>query len=206
MISSSALVNAVAAGDPDANRVVYGAIIALVVIGVFLIGIGVWLFRQTRVDPELLAPLERMADRSWSKRDPATQRRMLDEVRPTEAVPLHREPKEPTHDEDFDQTDRPVESFDDLKDPETGDVPDAEQREHDDTTTIDDDTTTIDDEAIDDDGSIDPDDAAEQNGATVEVQPDGRSGAADSGDPIADELVDPEPRADATREDAQVGE
>ena len=37
--------------------------IALVVIGVFLIGIGVWLFRQTRVDPELLAPLERMADR-----------------------------------------------------------------------------------------------------------------------------------------------
>jgi hypothetical protein len=194
VIPSSALVNAVAAGDPDANRVVYGAIMALVVIGVLLVGIGVWLFRQTRVDPELLAPLERMADRSWSRRDPATQRRMLDDVRPTDSVPLHREPKEPTPDEDFDQTDRPVESFDDLKAPAGGDRPDAARREQDDTTTI------------DDDEAIDPDHPVEENGATVDVQPDGGSATADSGDSIADEPVDAESLADEAREDAQVGE
>jgi FtsZ-interacting cell division protein ZipA len=115
----STVVAAIAAGDPAADRVVYGIVIALIVIGVLLLGITVWVFRQTRVDPELLAPLERMADRSWSSRDPATQRRMLDEVRPVDAVPLHREPGEPTVDEEFEQADRPVTSFDDLKDPES---------------------------------------------------------------------------------------
>ncbi|MDX2380149.1 MAG: hypothetical protein QNM02_10375 [Acidimicrobiia bacterium] len=117
MTLPSLALGVVAAGDPDADRIVYGAVIALVVIGLVLIGVGTWLFRQTRVDPELLAPLERMNDRTWSRRDPATQRRMLDEVRPDDAVPLHREPMEPTPDEEFEQTDRPVESFDDLKDP-----------------------------------------------------------------------------------------
>jgi hypothetical protein len=114
----AAHVLAVAAGDPSANRIVYGAVIALVVIGVILLGVAVWLFRQTRVDPELLAPLERMADRSWSKLDPATQRRMLDEVRPAGALPLHREPSAPVPDEEFDKPLRPVSSYEDLKDPE----------------------------------------------------------------------------------------
>jgi FtsZ-interacting cell division protein ZipA len=120
----------VAAGDPEANRVVYGVVIALVVIGLVLIAIAVWVFRQTRVDRELLAPLERMSDRSWNKRDPATQRRMLDEVRPDDAVPLHWAASEPEPDEEFDEL-RPVSSFDDLKDPEPAETEAVEADEPD---------------------------------------------------------------------------
>jgi hypothetical protein len=106
-----------AAGDPRSTRIVYASVIALVVIGVMFAVLGVWLLRQTRVDPEMLAPLERMGDGDWRKRDPATQRRMLDEVRPEGAQPLHLEPKPPEIDAEFEQSDRPLRSFDDLAPP-----------------------------------------------------------------------------------------
>jgi hypothetical protein len=106
-----------AAGDPRATRIVYGAVIGLVVIGVLFAMLGIWLLRRTRVDPEMLAPLERMGDGDWRKRDPATQRRMLDEVRPEGAQPLHLEPKPPAIDPEFDQPTRPIRSFDDLAPP-----------------------------------------------------------------------------------------
>ncbi len=100
--------------DPDSSRIVYGVVIALIVIGVLLIGLAIWVIRQTRVDPELLAPLERMADREWRKRDPAGRRRLLDEVRPEGANPVRPTPEEPEVDDDFEQAERRVPSFVDL--------------------------------------------------------------------------------------------
>jgi hypothetical protein len=184
---------------------VYGIVVALVVIGVVLIGIGIWVFRQTRVDPELLAPLERMNDRSWSRRDPATQRRMLDEVRPDEAVPLHREPKEPEPDEEFDQAARPVESFDDLKEPESAD---ASRAEDDVTSAIDDgdgdeevleplDETSADDEsAVGSRGDESGAGASDADGSGVDDASDADgSGVDDASD--ADRSSDP-PTAEAS--------
>ena len=103
----------VAAGDPRSSRVVYGMVIGLAVIGVALVLLGVWIMRQTRPDLEVLAPLERMGDGDWKKRDPSTQRRMLDEVRPDGAVPLTPEPMPPPIDADF-EAGLPVSSFSDL--------------------------------------------------------------------------------------------
>jgi hypothetical protein len=92
---------------------VYAMVIGLAVIGVGLVLLGVWLVRQTRPDLEVLAPLERMGDGDWKKRDPSTQRRMLDEVRPDGARPLTPEPKPPPIDAEF-EADHPVTSFSDL--------------------------------------------------------------------------------------------
>ena len=78
----------VGAGDPEATRLVYAMVIGLVVIGVVLIFLGVWILRQTKPDLEVLAPLERMGDGDWKKKDPSTQRRILDELRPEGANPL----------------------------------------------------------------------------------------------------------------------
>ena len=108
--SAAALVGA---GDPRSSRIVYAMVIGLVVVGVALVLLGVWIIRQTRADLEVLAPLERMGDGDWKKRDPSTQRRMLDEVRPDGAVPLTTEPMPPPIDADF-EADHPVSSFSDL--------------------------------------------------------------------------------------------
>lgn len=102
-----------AAGDPAASRLVYGIVIALIVIGVLLVALAVWLIRQTRVDRELLAPLERMDDRDWRSSTPARRRRLLDEVRP-EGAEHHSRPV-PEPDEDFARPRQPVASFDDLE-------------------------------------------------------------------------------------------
>lgn len=77
-----------AANDPRSTRIVYAMVIGLALVGVAFVMLGVWLVRRTRIDPEVLAPLERMGDRDWRARDPATQRRMLDERRPLGAEPL----------------------------------------------------------------------------------------------------------------------
>lgn len=71
-----------ASGDSSANTTVYGMVIALVVIGVLLVILAVWLIRQTRVDPDLLAPLERMSESKWRKGDVDVRRALLDDVRP----------------------------------------------------------------------------------------------------------------------------
>lgn len=101
-------------GDPAATRTVYGIVIGLSLIGVALVVLGIWLIRQTRVDAELLGPLERMADRRWRKLDPAGRRRLLDDVRPDGAEPVVRTPHEPEVDSEFER-EPPVPSFDDLE-------------------------------------------------------------------------------------------
>jgi hypothetical protein len=80
-------VEQLAAGDPDATRVVYAIVIALLVIGLLLVLLAIWMIRRTKADPELLGPLERMGDRKWRKRDEAGRWAMLDEVRPAGATP-----------------------------------------------------------------------------------------------------------------------
>lgn len=104
----------VGAGDPGSTRLVYAMVAGLVVIGILFVVVALWLIRQTRVDPELLAPLERMGDNDWNRLEPAGQRRVLDEVRPVDAQPLEVELLEPEIDAEFDESDRPVQTFDDL--------------------------------------------------------------------------------------------
>ena len=102
-------------GDPAASRTVYVVVVVLAVIGVALIAVTVWLVRSTRPDLALLAPLERMATRRWSRLDPQARRRLLDEVRPEGADPLDRAPDEPEVDREFAAI-RPPVGFADLED------------------------------------------------------------------------------------------
>lgn len=104
-----------AVGDDAASLRVYVVIAVLIVIGVLLIALAMWLVRQTRPDPELLAPLERMEARQWRKLGPQDRRRALDDVRPAGAIPLDRAKSEPKVDQDFAAT-RPVRDFSDLAD------------------------------------------------------------------------------------------
>lgn len=106
---------AVVAADPGSSRLVYATVVGLVLVGAAFVVLAVWLIRQTRVDPDLLAPLERMGDGDWRRKDPATQRRLLDEVRPEGAEPLHTEPDPPGVDDEFEHAERSVRSLDDLQ-------------------------------------------------------------------------------------------
>lgn len=114
-----ALVGVIGVGDPEATRTVYTAIVVLALLGVGLVALAIWVFRRTKPEPELLAPLEVMQTRGWRKLDPAAQRRSLDDSRPAGASPLRREASEPAVDSSF-STVAPVVSFDDLSgaDPE----------------------------------------------------------------------------------------
>lgn len=113
-VASWPSVAVVGANDPGSSRLVYALVIGLVLIGVALVVLGFWILRQTRVDLDALAPLERMGDGDWKRKDPSSQRRMLDEVRPEGARPLASEPAPPPLDVDFEQSDHPVTSFSDL--------------------------------------------------------------------------------------------
>lgn len=89
-------------GDPDGTRTVTSIIALLVALGLGLAMLAVWLYRTTRPDPELLAPLEVMGEHKWRRADPVAQRRTLDEVRPTHARPLEPSAAPPVIDEAFD--------------------------------------------------------------------------------------------------------
>jgi hypothetical protein len=89
-------------GDPSRTRAVYATIMLLVALGLAMVLVAAWLVRRTRVDPPVLAPLERMGDRAWrTAPDPAWQRRVLDELRPPGAEPLDEAPLVPAQDADF---------------------------------------------------------------------------------------------------------
>lgn len=102
-------------GDPDGTRAVTAIVALLVVIGFVLVAVAIWLFRTTRRDPEVLAPLEIMGDRGWRRADPVWQRRKLDEVRPEGAEPLQPSAAPPDFDEAFDLGPTAI-GFDDLHD------------------------------------------------------------------------------------------
>lgn len=101
-------------GDPDGTRTITAIIALLVAIGLALLLLAVWIFRTTRPDPELLAPLEAMGERSWRRGDPVWQRRRLDELRPRGAKPIAPSVAPPEFDMSFDAG--PTASgFDDLR-------------------------------------------------------------------------------------------
>jgi hypothetical protein len=103
----------VAVGDPSRDRTVYASIVLLVALGFTMIMLAVWLLRNTRPDPEVLAPLERMGQRKWRRADPVWQRRRLDEVRPGGADPLEPMSAPPATDAEFERGPQPI-GFDDL--------------------------------------------------------------------------------------------
>ena len=102
-------------GDPDGTRTITAIVALLVVLGIGLTMLAVWLFKTTRPDPELLAPLDVMGERKWRRADPVWQRRRLDEVRPAEARPLTPSVAPPEFDEAFDRGPS-ASGFDDLHD------------------------------------------------------------------------------------------
>jgi hypothetical protein len=74
------------AADDASSRLVYAMVFALIIIGVVLIVLAVVVFRRTRVDLAVLAPLERMGSRKWRKADTQSRREFLDAVRPPGAT------------------------------------------------------------------------------------------------------------------------
>lgn len=101
-------------GDPDGTRTLTSIVALLIAIGLALLLLAVWVFRRTRPDPELLAPLEAMGERGWRRADPVWQRRRLDELRPHGAKPLAPSVAPPELDMSFDAG--PTASgFDDLR-------------------------------------------------------------------------------------------
>lgn len=116
-------------GDDAASLRVYLVVVLLAVIGVLLVALAIWLFRQTRPDRELLAPLERMNARRWRGLDPQDRRRSLDEVRPDAASPIGRAQREPAVDHDF-STARPVRDFSDLVERDTETTPESPVESH----------------------------------------------------------------------------
>ena len=102
-------------GDPEGTRIVTSIIALLVAIGLALVMLAIWLFRTTRPDPELLAPLEMMGERKWRRADPVWQRRHLDEIRPRGANPMQPSIAPPTIDKAFDEGPSAA-GFDDLHD------------------------------------------------------------------------------------------
>lgn len=113
-------------GDPDGTRTVTSLIALLVALGLALVMVAVWLFRRTRPDHELLAPLEVMGERTWRRLDPVGQRRRLDELRPDGATPLTPSAAPPDLDDAFEAG--PLASgFDDLHgDDDAASLPTAE--------------------------------------------------------------------------------
>jgi hypothetical protein len=109
------MVASASVGDPEGTRTVTSLVALLAVIGVSLVMVAVWLFRVTRPDPELLAPLEVMGERRWRRADPVSQRRLLDLVRPEGAQPLEPSPLPPDLDEAFDRG-PDASGFEDLHD------------------------------------------------------------------------------------------
>jgi hypothetical protein len=95
-------VDLLAVGDPGRTRTVIAAILFLVALGIGLLVLAGWLVRSTRADPEVLAPLEVMGERSWRNADPVRQRRRLDEVRPDDAEPIDPMAPPPPADAEFD--------------------------------------------------------------------------------------------------------
>ncbi|NNE12015.1 MAG: hypothetical protein HKN41_07185 [Ilumatobacter sp.] len=100
-------------GDPEGTRTVTSIVVLLVAVGLALVMVAVWLYRTTRPDPELLAPLEVMGERRWRRADPVAQRRLLDELRPAGAKPLTPSAAPPVLDEAF-EAGPSAPGFDDL--------------------------------------------------------------------------------------------
>jgi len=70
--------------DAGSSNVVLVVTLALIVLGIGLLGITVWFWRATRPDPEALGPLVAMSDRGFATLGPIERRRVLDAARPAQ--------------------------------------------------------------------------------------------------------------------------
>ncbi|MEO6653878.1 MAG: hypothetical protein ABIP17_14615 [Ilumatobacteraceae bacterium] len=102
-------------GDPDGTRTITSLVALLVALGLALVMVAIWLFKTTRPDPALLAPLEAMGERNWRRLDPVGQRRRLDALRPADADPIEPSVAPPEFDMAFDVAPSSP-GFDDLQD------------------------------------------------------------------------------------------
>lgn len=110
---------AITATGSEDTRTVLAIVVLLAVVGIGLAMLSMWVFRVTRPDRELLAPLEVMGDRTWRRGDPVWQRRRLDEVRPPDAAPFRPTSAPPAIDESYDAGPT-APGFEDLSDPDDG--------------------------------------------------------------------------------------
>ncbi len=74
--------------DASSTRKVYLLAAGLAMLGVLLLVITVWFWRNTRHDPELLGPLEVMSKRKFRSLDGGAQQKLLDDERPAGAEPM----------------------------------------------------------------------------------------------------------------------
>jgi hypothetical protein len=110
--SSDPTLQPIWAASSDA-RELWSIVALLAVIGIGLVMLAVAVYRVTRPDRELLAPLEVMGRRKWRNSDPVWQRRELDAVRPPDAEPLSPAPLTPVPVEGFEAGPQ-APGFDDL--------------------------------------------------------------------------------------------
>lgn len=129
MASIPLLPNLTTIGDPDGTRTITSIVVLLIAIGLALVLLAIWIFRATRPDPDLLAPLEVMGERSWRRKDPVWQRRRLDELRPPGAKPLVPSAAPPELDESF-EAGPTASGFDDLRVAAPLVVPEGATRAH----------------------------------------------------------------------------
>ncbi len=73
------------AGSTGSTTIVL--VVLLLALGVAMVVTAVWLVRSTRTDTKVLAPLEVMGDRGWSKADGDDRTARLTAVRPEGAPP-----------------------------------------------------------------------------------------------------------------------
>lgn len=122
--ASGLLASTETVGDPEGTRTISSIVALLIAIGLALVMIAIWLYKTTRPDPDLLAPLEMMGERKWRRSDPVWQRRRLDGLRPEGAEPLEPVTAPPDIDESFDLG--PAASgFDDLHGDDEGERDDV---------------------------------------------------------------------------------
>ncbi len=76
--------------DTGSTRLVYLLALALVLLGAGLVAITVWFWRNSRPEPQLLAPLEVMEATKFRRMSRLEQRRLLDSVRPPGAEPVNK--------------------------------------------------------------------------------------------------------------------
>ena len=69
--------------------------VGLIVLGMVLLVVTTMFWRAAVEDPEVLAPLEVMADRRFARADDTRRRDLLNEVRPSGAAPVTEESREP---------------------------------------------------------------------------------------------------------------
>ena len=108
--------------DASSTRKVYLLAAGLAILGLLLLAITIWFWRNTRHDPELLGPLEVMSKRKFRSLDGGAQQKLLDDERPANAEPMRwglvRGDAKPEETVDLSAAGRGLlAGYDDLRDP-----------------------------------------------------------------------------------------